>query len=245
MERKNLLVGGVLGGILLYMLPVAVSLLQPFAMVFKVVAMLVLAGGIISFIGYDVIMSKFGGKKKEEQSAADAYQAAFDREIQKIRKRVESGDLSVSEGLDKEKKLMDEKLSVVKKQKELEKSRKQIEGETQQKKGSGMNLGALLGGDDSNKQGEKKQQQGKKSDMLDRVGGLMGGSQPQQADNSKQQKQKQGDSGKQQRQDKNDDMLSGVGKILHGEQGEQTGKAKQEKKQGKKKDSLDELKDMF
>ena len=193
MNKKNVLQVGVFTAIGLWVLPLFLDALKPFEGAIRVIAMILLGGSVVLFVGYDAIMPRISKQHKENSS----YMSAYDKKVREIRRKMENNEISVEEGLKQEKQLTEEALSVSKQQQELEKKRQQLK-QTQNKSGSssgGIDLGGLLGNNQRSSNTQQNTKQGNKAnerkpDMLDNVMGAINGENSDNT-NKKQTKKKQ------------------------------------------------------
>jgi len=161
MDKKQILVSGIMGGVLLFIVP-AIFLKSEIILTFlKGVGILSMAGGIIFFIAGDKLLNKGGPTGNFSKN---------------IKQRIKNGEITPEEAFEKQKELYKQELELAKSQLLLEKQKALIEKERAaakiHKAGPTANGNAL---------GGKK----KMPDVLGNLGSLMGGSDPNTETNSK------------------------------------------------------------
>lgn len=128
-DRKQGLMVGVFGGIIIYFLPMVIGALQIASIVFKIFGSVLMFGGVIYFIAYDVIAGKSGGS------------AAYDKDI---KKRLKAGLINDQQAFEMQKKRLESNIQLEKKNLQLAKQRNELKKMQNQGKSS-MNIGAITG----------------------------------------------------------------------------------------------------
>ena len=149
MDKKSALIGGVMGGILIYMVPGMFLTLTPVIdLLIKGVAIVVMAGGIIYFVAGDVLLKKGTSDKYNKQ----------------LQQKIKAGEITPEQAFEEQKKEYARNIELARLEVELEKEKFRLEKEKAEIKK--VNQPVQTSGE--------KETTGKMPDVLSNIGGLFG-----------------------------------------------------------------------